>query len=92
MAYSLCHLIVKFWNNWKIVICDYLGIVHIPVEEVAACIQYEVSAVEFVSIFIFFNVEKTTDPILPVQIRHLIELPDRIYYFAFAFKSKRDLL
>lgn len=67
-------------------ICDYLGIVHVPVKEVVACIQYEVSAVEFVSIFIFFYIEKTTDPTLPVQIRHLTELPDRVCYFSFAFK------
>lgn len=46
---------------------SYLWIVHVPQQEVFQFVQYEVPSLE---LFIFFNIQKATDTINTIDIRH----------------------
>lgn len=59
-------------------LASHLGIVHVPEEAVGLCVQDEVSPKELAAVLIVFNVQKPTDSVLPVHIRHswaLLTLP-----------------
>lgn len=51
-------------------LASHLGIVHVPEEAVGLGIQDKVSAEEFATALIVFDIQKPTDSVLPIHIRH----------------------
>ena len=51
--------------------CNYLWVVHEPHQAPLLCIQYEVTPQELATAFILLDVQKATDAVLSVHIRHL---------------------
>lgn len=51
-------------------LAPHLGIVHVPEEAVGLGIQDKVSPEEFATVLIVFDIQKPTDSVLPIHIRH----------------------
>lgn len=51
-------------------LCNYLWVVHEPHQASLLCVQYEVTAQELATALIFLDVQKSTDAVLPVHVRH----------------------
>ena len=51
-------------------VCVYLGVVHVPLQCVALCVQYEVASLEATAALLLLNIQEATHTVLPVHVWH----------------------